>query len=54
MAGHRYFRSLEEMPVFTIRKFYDVCTSICTTKSYIAKQARAYFADTKRNGRELP
>jgi hypothetical protein len=39
MASHRYFRSLEEMPVFTIRKFYDVCTAICTTN--IAKEARS-------------
>ena len=40
-ADQRYFNSLEEMPVFTSRKFYSVCTAICTTKSYVAKQARS-------------
>ena len=40
-ANQRYFNSLEEMPVFTSRKFYSVCTAICTTKSYVAKQARS-------------
>ena len=39
-ANHRYFDNLEEMPVFTSRNFYSVCTAICTTKSYVAKQAR--------------
>ena len=40
-ANQRYFNSLEQMPVFTSRKFYSVCTAICTTKSYVAKQARS-------------
>jgi hypothetical protein len=40
-ANHRYFNNLEEMPVFTSRNFYSVCTAICTTKSYVAKQARS-------------
>jgi len=40
MASQR-FRSLEEMPVFTTRNFYSVCTDICMTKSYVAKQARS-------------
>jgi hypothetical protein len=40
-ANQRYFNSLEEMPVFTSRNFYNVCTAICTTKSYVAKQARS-------------
>jgi hypothetical protein len=37
-AHHRYFSNLEEMPVFTSRNFYSVCTAICTTKSYVAKR----------------
>jgi hypothetical protein len=41
MAGQRYFKSLEEMPVFTTENFYSVCTTVCTTKSYVAKQARS-------------
>jgi hypothetical protein len=41
MASQRYFRRLEEMPVFTARNFYSVCTDICTTKSYVAKQTRS-------------
>src|SRR5499433_1949407 len=40
-ANHHYFNNLEEMPVFTSRNFYSVCTAICTTKSYVAKQARS-------------
>jgi hypothetical protein len=40
MAGE-HFRMLEEMPVFTTQNFYGVCTTICTTKSYVAKQARS-------------
>jgi hypothetical protein len=40
MAGQRYFNRLEEMPVFTSRNFYSVCTTVCTSKSYVAKQAR--------------
>jgi hypothetical protein len=40
-ANQRYFNSLEEMPVFTSRNFYSVCTAICTTKSYVAKRARS-------------
>jgi hypothetical protein len=40
-ANQRYFNNLEEMPVFTSRNFYSVCTAICTTKSYVAKQARS-------------
>src|SRR5499426_2396898 len=40
-ANQRYFNSLEEMPVLTSRNFYSVCTTICTTKSYVAKQARS-------------
>ena len=40
-ANQRYFNSLEEMPVFTSRNFYSVCTAICTTKAYVAKQARS-------------
>ena len=39
-ANQRYLNSLEEMPVFTSRNFYSVCTAICTTRSYVAKQAR--------------
>jgi hypothetical protein len=41
MAGQRYFNSLEQMPVFTIENFYTVCTTVCLTKSYVAKQARS-------------
>jgi hypothetical protein len=41
VAGHRYFNNLEEMPVFTSRNFYNVCATVCTTKSYVAKQARS-------------
>jgi hypothetical protein len=41
MAAQRYFNRLEEMPVFTSRKFYGVCTTVCTSKSYVAKQARS-------------
>jgi hypothetical protein len=40
-TNQRYFNNLEEMPVFTSRNFYSVCTAICTTKSYVAKQARS-------------
>jgi hypothetical protein len=40
-ASQRYFKNLEEMPVFTIQKFYNVCATICTSKSYVAKQARS-------------
>jgi hypothetical protein len=38
MAALRYFNRLEEMPVFTSRNFYTVCTAICTSKSYVAKR----------------
>jgi hypothetical protein len=41
MAAQRHFNRLEEMPVFTSRNFYTVCTTICTSKSYVAKQARS-------------
>jgi hypothetical protein len=41
MAGQRYFKSLEEMPVFTTENFYSICTTVCMTKSYVAKQARS-------------
>ena len=41
MAGQSYFNRLEEMPVFTSRNFYSVCTTICKSKSYVAKQARS-------------
>jgi hypothetical protein len=41
MAAQRYFNRLEEMPVFTSRNFYGVCTTVCTSKSYVAKQARS-------------
>jgi hypothetical protein len=41
MAGQRYFDRLEEMTVFTSRNFYNVCATICTTKSYVAKRARS-------------
>ena len=41
VAGQRSFDRLEEMPVFTSRNFYSVCTTICTTKLYVAKQARS-------------
>jgi hypothetical protein len=41
MAGQSYFNRLEEMPVFTSRNSYNVCTTICTSKSYVAKQARS-------------
>jgi hypothetical protein len=40
-AGQRYFKRLEEMTVFTSRNFYNVCTAICTSNSYVAKQARS-------------
>jgi hypothetical protein len=40
-ANQRYLNSLEEMSLFTSRNFYSVCTAICTTKSYVAKQARS-------------
>src|SRR5919201_2784854 len=39
VAGQRSFDRLEEMPVFTSRNFYSVCTTICRTKLYVAKQA---------------
>jgi hypothetical protein len=41
IAGQRYFNSLEEMPIFTTRNFYSVCTALCMTKSYVARQARS-------------
>jgi hypothetical protein len=41
VAGQSYFNRLEEMPVFTSRNFYSVCTTICTSRSYVAKQARS-------------
>ena len=41
MAGQRYFNGLEEMTVFTSRNFYNVCTVLCTSKSYVAKRARS-------------
>jgi hypothetical protein len=41
IAAQRYFNRLEEMPVFTSRNFYTVCTTVCTRKSYVAKQARS-------------
>jgi hypothetical protein len=41
MAAQRYFNRLEEMTVFTSRNFYGVCTTVCTSKSYVAKQARS-------------
>jgi hypothetical protein len=34
IAAQRYFNRLEEMPVFTSRNFYTVCTTVCTRKSY--------------------
>jgi hypothetical protein len=37
----QYFRKLEEMPVFPTQNFYNVCAAICSTKSYVAKQARS-------------
>jgi len=40
-ASLSYFNRLEEMPVFASRNFYSVCTSICTSRSYVAKQARS-------------
>ena len=40
-AGLSYFNRLEAMPVFTSRNFYSVCTTICTSRSYVAKQARS-------------
>jgi hypothetical protein len=40
MAGRRYFAILEEKPVFSIGKFYGVCTSVCKAKSYSARKAR--------------
>ena len=40
-AALSYFNRLEEMPVFTSRNFYSVCTTICTSKSYVEKQARS-------------
>jgi hypothetical protein len=41
IAAQRYFNRLEEMPVFTSRNFYTVCTAVCTSKSYVAKRARS-------------
>jgi hypothetical protein len=41
IAGQRYFNRLEEMTVFTSRNFYSVCTTLCTSKSYVAKRARS-------------
>jgi hypothetical protein len=41
VAGLTYFSRLEEMPIFASRNFYSVCTTICTSKSYVAKQARS-------------
>ena len=41
-ANQRYFDGLEEMPVFTSRNFYSVCTAICTdAEAFVAKQARS-------------
>jgi hypothetical protein len=40
IAGQRYFNWLEGMTVFTSRNFYDVCSALCTSKSYVAKRAR--------------
>jgi hypothetical protein len=41
MAGQRYFNALENMPVFTSDNFYRVCTSVCQTKSYNARESRS-------------
>ena len=41
MAGRRYFNRLEEMTVFTSRNFYSVCTTLCMSKSYVAKRTRS-------------
>jgi hypothetical protein len=41
VAGLTYFNRLEEMRLFTSRNFYSVCATICTSKSYFAKQARS-------------
>ena len=40
-ANQRYFNSLEEMPVFSSQNFYNVCTTVCMRKLYVAKQARS-------------
>jgi hypothetical protein len=40
MAGQRYFSSLENMPVFSTEKFYDVCRSFCAPKRYSVTTAR--------------
>jgi hypothetical protein len=41
MAGQRYFSSLENMPVFSTEKFYDVCRSFCGSKTYSVQTARS-------------
>jgi hypothetical protein len=41
IAGQRYFNWLEGMTVFTSQNFYGVCTTLCTSKSYVAKRARS-------------
>ena len=40
MAGQRYFASLENMPVFLTKNFYDICRSFCSSKSYSIQTAR--------------
>jgi hypothetical protein len=40
MAGQRYFSSLENMPVFSTEKFYDVCRSFCGSRTYSVQTAR--------------
>ena len=41
MAGQRYFNSLEQMPVFSTEKFYQVCQRFCSSKAYSLQTARA-------------
>ena len=40
MAGQRYFSSLVNMPVFSMEKFYIVCRSFCSSKTYSVQTAR--------------
>jgi hypothetical protein len=36
----RYFDTLENKPVFSMKDFYEVCRRFCTSKAYSVKTAR--------------
>jgi len=40
MAGQRYMNSLENMPMFSTEKFYQVCQQFCRSKAYSLQTAR--------------